>query len=261
VNGQHTSSPAVDAGATFLDVPAPPGARNLLANGSFENGTTGWSVNVGGGTLTADPFVYSGTQYFAAGTVAAGFAEQTIDLLAAGFSTASLDGHGLAAIFSGRIRSVAEALPDDGRLVLTFLNGSGAAIGSPVTLTALDTTDRWELVGGRALLPVGTRSIRYRFEATRRTGSTNDCYLDGAILDVRSTTAAPDVGAYGATVTGDIEVLEGKLKLLTNRVAYSTIEVTFQARGNAALHDQPIRLPFPWLGELGLPKLLNLGSQ
>src|SRR5258706_3229537 len=97
VNGQRASSPAVDAGATFLDVPAPPGARNLLANPSFENGTTGWSMDVGRGTPDADPFVYSGTQYFAPGTVAAGSAEQTIELIAAGESASNPDGHGLAA--------------------------------------------------------------------------------------------------------------------------------------------------------------------
>lgn len=214
VNGQRGSSPGVDAGAAFLDVPAPPGFVNLLANPSFESGTTGWTANVLGGTQTTDPFIYSGTKYFAPGASAAGFAEQTVDLLAAGFSAGNLDGHALAAVFGGRIRSAAESPVDEGRLVVTFLDSGGNTIGAPMILTASDVTDRWELMGSRALLPVGTRSIRYRFEATRHTGTTNDAYLDGAFLDVRPTASAPDMGAYGATVAGDLTQTAAHIQLL-----------------------------------------------
>ncbi len=61
-------------------------------------------------------------------------------------------------------------------------------------------------------------------------------------------------------VTGEIESLEGKLKVLKDRVAYSVIAVTFEARGDAAIHEK-LRLPFPWLQQLGLPHLLNLGGE
>jgi hypothetical protein len=59
-------------------------------------------------------------------------------------------------------------------------------------------------------------------------------------------------------VTEELELLEGKLKLLKDKIAYSTITVTFQGRGAGALRDMPLRLPFPWLSELGLPRLLSL---
>ncbi len=81
-----------------------------------------------------------------------------------------------------------------------------------------------------------------------------------ALLEKAAVKEALDIQKELERVTGEIEVLEGKLKLLSNRVAYSTIDVTFEARGSAALQNQAVRLPFPWLGELGLPKLLNLGS-
>jgi hypothetical protein len=85
-----------------------------------------------------------------------------------------------------------------------------------------------------------------------------------ALLEKAAVKEAIEIQRELERVTGDIESLEGKLKLLANRVAYSTIDVTFEARGNAALHGTPFRLPFPWLSELGLPHLLDMtgsGSQ
>jgi hypothetical protein len=59
-------------------------------------------------------------------------------------------------------------------------------------------------------------------------------------------------------VTEAIETMEGKLKLLRDRIAFSTITVTFEARGQAAVRDMPLRLPFPWLSNMGLQRLLSL---
>ncbi len=59
-------------------------------------------------------------------------------------------------------------------------------------------------------------------------------------------------------ITGEIETMEGKLKLLRDRIAFSTITVSFEARGQAAVRDMPLRLPFPWLSNLGLQRLLSL---
>lgn len=59
-------------------------------------------------------------------------------------------------------------------------------------------------------------------------------------------------------ITGEIESMEGKLKLLRDRIAFSTITVAFEARGAAAVRDMPLRLPFPWLSNLGLQRLLSL---
>jgi hypothetical protein len=58
-------------------------------------------------------------------------------------------------------------------------------------------------------------------------------------------------------VTEAIERLEGRLKLLKDKIAFSTITVTFDAR-TSSLKTLPLRLPFPWLATLGLPTLLRL---
>ena len=60
-------------------------------------------------------------------------------------------------------------------------------------------------------------------------------------------------------VTEELELLEGKIKLLKDKIAYSTITVTFAPRGSA-LQASKIRLPFPWLSQLGLPSLLTLSE-
>lgn len=60
-------------------------------------------------------------------------------------------------------------------------------------------------------------------------------------------------------VTEELERLEGRLKLLNDKIAFSTIAVTFEARGQT-LQTQRVRLPFPWLNTLNLPTLLNLSE-
>ena len=81
-----------------------------------------------------------------------------------------------------------------------------------------------------------------------------------ALLEKAAVKEALDIQKELERVTGEVEVLEGKLKLLSNKVAYSTIEVSFQARATAAVQLAP-RLPFTWIGELGLPRLMNLESR
>src|SRR5262249_43707241 len=148
----------------------PAGRQNLLANPGFESGLGGWTTGPGGGTRSIDPF--EGAAYFFAGTGAVNAVEQTVDLLAAGFSAAELDSQDLVAVFGGRVRSAAEVSRDRGKLILTFFDAGGAEIRS-ITVDAQNTTDRWELAGERVAIPSGARRVRYRFEATRTAGQTN----------------------------------------------------------------------------------------
>ncbi|HZO13810.1 MAG TPA: DUF4349 domain-containing protein [Polyangiaceae bacterium] len=60
-----------------------------------------------------------------------------------------------------------------------------------------------------------------------------------------------------ARVTTEIEVIEGKLKLLRELISFSTITVLFKARPTDQVNSS-VRLPFPWLDQLGLSNLLSL---
>jgi hypothetical protein len=60
-------------------------------------------------------------------------------------------------------------------------------------------------------------------------------------------------------VTEELERLEGKMKVLKDRIAFSTITVAFEPRGSQ-IQTARVRLPFPWLGMLNLPSLLSLSE-
>lgn len=59
-------------------------------------------------------------------------------------------------------------------------------------------------------------------------------------------------------ITGDIERIKGRLKLLGDLARYSTITVTFNARSSEVVQEGPFFLPLPWLNNVSLPRLLNL---
>jgi hypothetical protein len=59
-------------------------------------------------------------------------------------------------------------------------------------------------------------------------------------------------------VTEELELLRGEFEQLGSRVAFSKITVQFQARHTEVVHDEVMRLPFSWLRDLGLQKLLEL---
>ncbi|AKT38009.1 DUF4349 domain-containing protein [Chondromyces crocatus] len=59
-------------------------------------------------------------------------------------------------------------------------------------------------------------------------------------------------------VSGDIERLEGRLKVMRDKASFSTITVLFQSRPKETIDPGGARLPIPWLHALGLSRLLNL---
>jgi hypothetical protein len=69
---------------------------------------------------------------------------------------------------------------------------------------------------------------------------------------------ALDIEKELGRVTEDIERMEGRLKLLRDQIAFSTITVTFTALTPQSVHDTSLLAPFPWLQDLGLSSLLDV---
>jgi hypothetical protein len=61
-----------------------------------------------------------------------------------------------------------------------------------------------------------------------------------------------------AKVTEEIERLEGRLKVLRDRIGFSTITVSFQAAPPQQAVRSSAHLPFPWMQSLGLSRLLRM---
>jgi hypothetical protein len=78
-----------------------------------------------------------------------------------------------------------------------------------------------------------------------------------ALLDKAGVKEAIEIQKELARVTEEIERMEGRLKLLKDKIAFSSITVSFQPVDTQPVRDATI-LPFPWLQDLGLSSLLNV---
>ncbi len=247
VDSQRGSSPTVGLGDPITDQGLPASSPpNLLSNGSFESGLSGWATNTGALATTSSPAgtPFDGSYFFDAGAVADGSASQTVNLLAAGYTAAELDSGGLYAVFSGRVRTSAKSPPDLGEITIKFLGASGNVI-SQTTDEAQGASDRWELLGSRLAIPVGTRSIEYLFDAVRLSGSTDDASLDNAVLKLVPEGVAPDVGAFGETAADAAPVVAPRIVLNTpylyvDAVRNSPLIIQWNTYGNVT--DAPLRI-------------------
>jgi len=194
--GWRFASPTIDAADPLVDNDVFELHTNLLTNAGFEGGLTGWSASVGSEVRDLAPVPFEGESYFYPGQLAYSVLEQTVDLLAAGFSALELDGRDLYALFGARVRSANEAASDEGEITIAFLDGTDSVIEQRTVVTG-KVHNRWELIGERALVPIGTRKVRFTYAATRATGPGNDAYLDGASVRLAPETAAADLGALG----------------------------------------------------------------
>ena len=106
-------------------------------------------------------------------------------------------------------------------------------------VAAEDVTDQWVDVEMR---PKNALAVRARLEKL----------LEGAT--VRD---AVEIHKELSKVTEEIERLQGKLKLLGDRVAYSTVTVSFEPVASQQVRSQAL-LPFPWMNTIGLGPLLRV---
>ncbi len=159
---------------------------NLLANAGFEAGLSGWSANAGAGVKTGSPTAYEGSAVFQRRQRGRGPGRSRPWTC---WRPASRWPSSMPAIWTwcsaAALRSLAES--------------PSTAVWSPCSSSmpqqpdhpgqrhlchcaALNASDRWELVGGRALIPTGARFAVLRFTADRDSGSSNDAWFDQAFL-------------------------------------------------------------------------------
>jgi hypothetical protein len=69
---------------------------------------------------------------------------------------------------------------------------------------------------------------------------------------------AIDIQKELGRITEQIEQMEGQMKLLQDKTAFSTIAVSFSPVQDQTVHDTTLLAPFPWLEKLGLQVLLNV---
>ena len=81
--------------------------------------------------------------------------------------------------------------------------------------------------------------------------------LEQLLTTAKTTEDALKVEEQLGRVTLDIESLKGKLRLMSELVLFSTITVTFRPTVTEKVNSK-FKLPFRWLEELGLSRLMSL---
>jgi hypothetical protein len=77
------------------------------------------------------------------------------------------------------------------------------------------------------------------------------------LLETAAVRDAVEIEKELARVTEEIERIEGKLKLLGDRIAYSSITISFEPSTPQQIRSRAL-LPFPWMNDVGLSPLLAL---
>ena len=127
---QRFSSPTIDLGDARADQALPTGYQNLLTNGGFESGLTGWTASPSGAAQSAGPDPWEGSNYFFASTNPVTTLDQRVDLIAAGVLPVDIDTKNLSLVFGGRARSANETPVDTGAITLTFYDVNNAVSGN-----------------------------------------------------------------------------------------------------------------------------------
>jgi hypothetical protein len=90
---------------------------------------------------------------------------------------------------------------DNAKATLTFLNQSGAAVGTPIALGPVTPADRAGSTGMfPRSVPVGARSARVTLDFARTAGDSNDGYADDIVFALGSGSGTGGTG--GGTGSG-----------------------------------------------------------
>ncbi len=222
---------------------APRSIAVALANPGAEPGdTSGWSTTgtweagTVEGTIAAP---HGGSYYFSAtGGTDPAILEQTVDLIAQGFTAAELDS---GAIFDAGVWAASEYQSDTGELKLQFLDAAGADVGSVFTTGEFGPNDgTWVEQTLTGDVPVGARQVRVQLLAHNHFGSNTTYGFDDLALSIsvrRPVTGIRIIETDG----GPQRVVITSEGMAAIGVAPDDEERPTTAAGNAALDDYPTR--------------------
>ena len=156
---------------------ANPGAEAGDTSGWTTTGT--WDAGTAEGTIAAP---HGGSFYFSAtGGTDPAILEQTVDLLAQGFTAAELDA---GATFDASVWAASEYQSDTGELKLQFLDAAGADVGSVFTTGEFGPNDgTWVEQTLTGDVPAGARQVRVQLLAHNHFGSNTTYGFDDLSLE------------------------------------------------------------------------------
>ncbi len=169
-------------------------AQNLIVNGDaevapFDTIPSGWT-NIQGSWISydasADPdTAESGTHYFYEGEDSMGILQQDVNVSSL---ASSIDNSTQQFLFSGYVEAYDQDPPDQSRMTVQCLDGSGNSLFTFDSDT-ISSISIWKFVADTFMAPAGTRVMRIRLISTRRDGSANDGYYDNLSLTTWQVTA------------------------------------------------------------------------
>ena len=204
VVGQRLTDPSGSAGDPAGSFVGYRGVPNLAVNGSFESGLAGWTATSGGSATSNGPRAWDGSSVFLAAAGTQPVVQQTVDLVAAGFSTTALDSGSLQIAFGGRALLQQSSLSATASLV--FFDQDGHPVGSTAVAPAGSDTGRWLRMFDTVDVPFGARSVELIL------GASGSAAFDAAFVGVITRGTSVDQGS-GPMVAMPGDTTSGRLAL------------------------------------------------
>ena len=174
-------------------------AQNLISNGTFENGITGWT-QVSGNWQAVPAFNYvfplSGLYSAFPGQVAIGILTQTADLTS---YSIGIDAGTHKLNFEGYLRTFA-ASNDDANIELEYLGSANNLLGTEPMSSVLGPS--WAKISYFKTLPIGARYVKVKLIGTRITGNDCDAYFDDIYLSINDRGSGQALNLNGANQYG-----------------------------------------------------------
>ena len=144
---------------------------------------TGWTVTPGATTSSTALTPWLSTTEYESGTASTSVAQQTVNLLAAGYTATQLNSGSLQVAFGGEVALLGSS--PTAQISILFLDGGGNAIGNAIVVPAGTSVGSWMRVFDTVYVPTGARSVEYVFGVSQtNNNSPSNALLDDAFLGV-----------------------------------------------------------------------------